>query len=87
VLLLDRLFHNSKVKKAKSYAVTLKTISKNIKAQRELKSLTQEDMVDFGFNYRHYQKIESGVYSMNLETLHRLAEALDVSIVELLKGC
>jgi len=42
--------------------------------------LTQEDMIEFGFNYRHYQKIESGAYSMNLYTLWRLSVAFEVSI-------
>jgi len=75
------------VKKAKSYPKLLKTLAMNIKTHRKAKSLTQEDMVDFGFNYRHYQKIESGVYSPNLQTLHRLSEAFDINVVDLMQGC
>ena len=68
-----------------NYEILLKKIAKNIKKARKRKGLTQENMVDYGFNYRHYQKIESGSYSMNLYTLHRLSNIFNVSIRNLLK--
>ena len=68
-----------------SYDLLLKKIAENIKKARKRKGLTQENMMDYGFNYRHYQKIESGSYSMNLYTLHRLSNIFDVSIRNLLK--
>ena len=68
-----------------SYENLLKKIAKNIKKARKRKGLTQENMVDHGFNYRHYQKIESGFYSMNLYTLHRLSIIFDVNIRDLLR--
>ena len=68
-----------------SYNILLKKISKNIRKARKQKGLTQENMVDYGFNYRHYQKIESGSYSMNLYTLHRLSNIFKVSVRNLLK--
>ena len=68
-----------------SYDLLLKRIAKNIKKARKQKGLTQENMMDYGFNYRHYQKIESGTYSMNLYTLHRLSIIFNVSIRNLLK--
>ena len=64
----------------KSYEKLLKRISKNIKKARRDRKLTQEKMSDYGFNYRHYQKIESGSYSMNLYTLHRLSKIFKIKI-------
>ena len=63
-----------------SYDRLLKQVAKNIKKARVNKGLTQENMSDHGFNYRHYQKIESGSYSMNLYTLHRLSKIFKVDI-------
>ena len=68
-----------------SYDFLLKKIANNIKEARKQNGLTQENMIDYGFNYRHYQKIESGSYSMNLYTLHRLSSIFNVSIRNLLK--
>lgn len=68
-----------------SYDLLLKKIAENIKKARKRRGLTQENMMDYGFNYRHYQKIESGSYSMNLYTLHRLSNIFDVSIRAFLK--
>lgn len=73
------------VKKATSYQNALKTLAKNIKSYRAAKGLTQENMADHGFNYRHYQKIESGAYSPNLQTLHRVATVLGVTLEDLFK--
>lgn len=70
---------------AKSYSILLKKIAKNIQKARKQKGLTQENMIDYGFNYRHYQKVESGSYSMNLYTLYRLSNIFNVSIRNLLK--
>ena len=68
-----------------NYEIILKRIAENIKKVRKQKGLTQENMVDYGFNYRHYQKIESGSYSMNLYTLHRLAQAFNTNVKNLLE--
>ena len=68
-----------------SYDLLLNKIAENIKKARKRKGLTQENMMDYGFNYRHYQKMESGSYSMNLYTLHRLSNIFDVSIRNLLR--
>ena len=68
-----------------SYNILLKKIANNIKKARKKNGFTQENMVDHGFNYRHYQKIESGSYSMNLYTLHRLSNIFNISIKNLLK--
>ena len=62
------------------YKKLLMRISKNIKKARIAHGLTQEEMTQKGFNYRHYQKLESGTYSFTLHTLQRLALALNVEI-------
>ena len=62
------------------YQRLLKRVAANIKAARESKNLTQEEMVEFGFNYRHYQRIESGKHSFNLHTLSRLSDIFRVDI-------
>lgn len=67
------------------YEKLLKKVAKNIKRLRLNKGLTQENMVDFGFNYRHYQRIESGTYSPNLHTIFRLSKIFKSSMDEFFK--
>lgn len=62
------------------YERLLKRMRGNIKRIRQSKQITQEEMVDYGFNYRHYQSIESGRHSPNLHTLFRVAEAFKVDV-------
>ena len=69
----------------KKYEQLVARIAKNVKKVREKKAITQEEMVDYGFSYRHYQRIESGKHSFNLYTLYRLSEAFDVDVREFLK--
>ena len=73
---------NESVKKINTYNGTLGLIAANVKKLRKQKGLTQEDMVEYGFNYRFYQKLESGKYSPNLQTLFKLSQALEVNIVK-----
>jgi DNA-binding XRE family transcriptional regulator len=46
-------------------------------------NLRQADMIEYGFSERYIQKLESGTYSPNLYTVHRIAEALNVSVTDL----
>lgn len=69
----------------KQYNKLLKRISQNIKKLRAKSGYTQEDMVSFGFEYRFYQRIESGKHSMSLHTLLRLAIIFKVDVVDLMK--
>ena len=71
---------NAVMREDKEYKAFLKKISLNIRKYRKKRSLTQEDMEDYGFSYKHYQRLESGSYSMNLYTLHRLAKALKINV-------
>jgi len=68
------------MKTEKDYGKLLRVIAANIQRVLKNRGRTQEDMVDLGFNYRHVQKLESGTYSPNLNTLHRLALALKSDI-------
>lgn len=86
MLQLVRVIQTDSVKTKKLYSEALEVLANNLKRSRQAKGYTQEDMVEFGFNYRHYQKIESGAYSPSFQTLHRLALALDVSVGDLVKG-
>lgn len=68
----------------KNYQKLLSAFGENVKNARESKDLRQADMIEYGFSERYMQKIESGKYSPNLYTAHRLAEALGVSVSKLL---
>ncbi|MFG1492683.1 helix-turn-helix transcriptional regulator [Halobacteriovorax sp. ZH4_bin.1] len=70
---------------SKSYEELLSKVANNIKTIRTSKGLTQQNMAEEGFNYRYYQKIESGRQSLNLETLYRISKVLKVDVVDLLK--
>lgn len=67
------------------YELLLKRISIQIKKARLNKGLTQEQMRDYGFNYRYYQKLESGKCSVNIYTLYRLSFVFDVKITYFFK--
>ncbi len=69
----------------KNYNKLLKTFARNVKKVRLSKKLRQADMIEYGFSERYMQKIESGQYSPNLYTAHRLAEAFGVTVSDLLK--
>lgn len=68
-----------------NYGKLLIQIAANIKAARTNKKLRQADMIEFGFSERFIQKVESGNYSPNLYTIHRIAEALNMSAFEIFK--
>ena len=53
----------------------LKKVSKNIRAIRLSKGLTQEDMGDYGFGPRWYQRFESGRHAPSNNQQHNTARA------------
>jgi len=66
------------------YNRLLARVASNIRKLRKESGLTQEEMsVKGGFNYRFYQKLESGKYSPNLYTLFRLSKTFRVPISDL----
>lgn len=68
-----------------NYAQALIKLAKNVKIARLSNKLRQADMIEFGFSERYMQKIESGIYSPNLYTVHRLSDALKCEMFELFK--
>lgn len=69
----------------KQFTQLLEKISGNIKRLRAGHGLTQEEMSKYGFNYRFYQKLESGRHSPSLKTLYRLAKAFNTDIQGLIQ--
>lgn len=61
----------------------IRRIANNIRRLRIERGLTQEDMEQFGFGVRWYQRFESGKHVMSLPTLDRLSRAFKVDIVDL----
>lgn len=59
-------------------------IANNIKELRIAKGLTQFDMSNYGFNYRHYQRVESGKFAPTIETLLRISKVFKVKVKDLL---
>jgi transcriptional regulator with XRE-family HTH domain len=64
----------------KEYQKLLPKIAKKIRLGREKLGLVQEDMVDYGFNYRFYQRLESGKHSPSLYTLYRLSKIFKIKL-------
>jgi transcriptional regulator with XRE-family HTH domain len=54
-------------------------VANNIKRFRKKRGLTQEDMTKFGFNYRHYQRVEGGKQNLSLFTLQKIAAVFKVN--------
>lgn len=64
----------------------LKAVGLNIRAARERKKMTLEDVEAAGYpSWRHLQKVESG-QPFTMTTLYRVAKALKVKPSELLTG-
>jgi len=58
-------------------------IGTRIKDIRKEKGLKQEDMEGFGISYKYYQKIETGKVNITLNTIEKIAKALNVDSREL----
>lgn len=63
----------------------MKLLGNNVKKLRQQQGITQEEMRDHGFNYRYFQKIESGQVNVTLDTLVKLAKTLKCHLSDLLK--
>jgi transcriptional regulator with XRE-family HTH domain len=60
----------------------MRLLGQRIKFLRQKADLTQEQMQDWGFNYRYYQEIESGTTNLTVKTINRLAKAFKVAPIE-----
>jgi transcriptional regulator with XRE-family HTH domain len=62
------------------------TVGLRIKKIREKKGISQDKLADqAGLNRVHLYRLEGGKQSMTLRTLKLIADALDVSMAELVK--
>ena len=62
----------------------LKLFGKRIKELRKQKKLTQEQLGELvGIDYKQIGNIETGTYFTTMPTLEKIANALEVEIVEL----
>lgn len=61
-----------------------KDFGKNIKALRDAKGLSQEELAEIiGIEYQSISRIETGMYFTSFENLQKIANALDVSLKDL----
>ena len=60
----------------------MELVADRIQRIRRSRKFTQEDMQNFGFNYRYYQMIESGAANLTLKSVNRLAKAFQVPALE-----
>lgn len=63
----------------------MKLVGKRVKELRLARGLKQEEMCQFGFEYKYYQRIEYGHKNLSLKTLNKLAKAFGVGVNELLR--
>jgi DNA-binding XRE family transcriptional regulator len=72
------------MKDSPKYNALVRHLAAKVKELRMAKGYTQEEMAQrFGFNYRYYQKLESGTYTPNLRTIFRIAEVFKVKVRDL----
>ena len=62
----------------------LRLVGDRVRQLRKDRGLRQEDMCQYGFEYKYYQRIEYGQKNLSLKTLNRLSRAFDISVSELL---
>ena len=68
-----------------NYMINVKVIGKIIKKMSENKGLTQEVLSGLAWLDRtHYSKIERGLRSPTIETLFKIADALDIEPHEIM---
>ena len=57
----------------------MRLVGKRVRELRLAKGLRQEDMCQFGFEYKYYQRIEYGQKNLSLKTLNKLSKAFRVA--------
>jgi transcriptional regulator with XRE-family HTH domain len=64
----------------------IKIIGKNIRQLRKEKGMKQIDLAyNCGFEKQNMQRLESGKTNPTIKTLSKIAEALGVTVIDLLK--
>ncbi len=61
----------------------MRVVGRRVRELRLARGLKQEEMCQFGFEYKYYQRIEYGQKNLSLKTLNKLAKAFGVKIEEL----
>jgi transcriptional regulator with XRE-family HTH domain len=61
----------------------MQSVGKRARQLRIAKGLRQEEMCQFGFEYKYYQRIEYGEKNLTLKTLNKLAKAFGVPLSDL----
>lgn len=67
------------------YKKFFKNFGSKCRKLRLKRGMTQEDMMQFGFSTRHYQRIEQGL-AINMTTALKIAKAFGVKLSNLIKG-
>lgn len=62
-----------------------RALGQRVKAMRERKGYTQEDMIGFGFSARHWQQIEPG-RPITVKTLLRICDTFGVAVDKVVRG-
>lgn len=73
------------IDKSEDVTKILKRVARNIRDTRQSLHLTQNEMNEFGFGARWYQRLESGKHVPTIPTLCKLATAFKVDISEFFK--
>lgn len=60
-------------------------LGQRIRELRRAKGLTQWDMAERGLSYKYYQKIEAGKVNLTLQSLGKLAAALELDVSDLFR--
>lgn len=76
--------YNRDVRKVDRLQRFFKALGNRLRELRRQNELTQENMGEYGFAPRHWQLMESGRH-MNVETLFRICDVLEVSLVQLVQ--
>jgi len=63
----------------------MRLVGKRVRELRLARGLKQEEMCQFGFEYKYYQRIEYGQKNLSLKTLNKLAKAFQVPVAKLLE--
>lgn len=63
----------------------MRLVGKRVRDLRLSHGLKQEEMCQFGFEYKYYQRIEYGQKNLSLKTLNKLAKAFGIAVDELFR--
>jgi transcriptional regulator with XRE-family HTH domain len=78
-------FHPKAMETPAGYGELFRELGNRYRKLRNKRGWVQEDAMEYGFSVRHYQQLEAG-RPHNLKTFFRMAQMLDVSPEELIKG-